>query len=132
MKNTQGAVPIGALRNDEILERAKAHPLWAVRATRKPKYETANPGKRYGVGFAHVQKDYGTGGEAAIATLEVDRDGRVTLRHVAPKLELAPPRRSRSSPGASWAGCPIELSMAWSTGPKCHSPRASSSSPWRR
>ncbi|HEU5135720.1 MAG TPA: molybdopterin cofactor-binding domain-containing protein [Steroidobacteraceae bacterium] len=86
MKNTQGAVPIGALRNDEILERAKVHPLWTERAARKVKYELANPGKRYGVGFAHVQKDYGTGGEAAIATLEVDREGRVTLRHVATEI----------------------------------------------
>jgi CO/xanthine dehydrogenase Mo-binding subunit len=86
MKNTQGAVPIGALRNDEILERAKAHPMWIERQTRKAKYDSANPGKRYGVGFAHVQKDYGTGGEAAIATLEFDRDGRVTLRHVATEI----------------------------------------------
>jgi CO/xanthine dehydrogenase Mo-binding subunit len=86
MKNTQGAVPIGALRNDEILKRAKAHPLWAERETRKAKYDSTNPGKRYGVGFAHVQKDYGTGGESAIATLEVDRQGRVTLRHVATEI----------------------------------------------
>ena len=86
MKNTQGAVPIGALRNDEILERAKVHPLWVERERRKVRFNTANPGKRYGVGFAHVQKDYGTGGESAIATLEVDREGRVTLRHVAHEI----------------------------------------------
>ena len=86
MKNTQGAVPIGALRNDEILKRAKAHPLWAEREARKAKYDAANLGKRYGVGFAQVQKDYGTGGESAVATLEVDRDGRVTMRHVATEM----------------------------------------------
>jgi CO/xanthine dehydrogenase Mo-binding subunit len=35
MKNTQGAVPAGAVRADEILERARAHPLWTGRAARK-------------------------------------------------------------------------------------------------
>ncbi|PSJ19503.1 hypothetical protein CVH10_22520, partial [Halomonas sp. ND22Bw] len=30
-RNSQGAVPAGALRNDEILARAAAHPLWRER-----------------------------------------------------------------------------------------------------
>ncbi|WP_163893398.1 hypothetical protein, partial [Proteus mirabilis] len=71
MKNTQGAIPAGALRNEEILERARAHPLWVGRAQKKKAFEAANPGKKYGVGYAHVQKDYGTGAEAAVVSLEI-------------------------------------------------------------
>jgi CO/xanthine dehydrogenase Mo-binding subunit/aerobic-type carbon monoxide dehydrogenase small subunit (CoxS/CutS family) len=86
MKNTQGAVPTGALRNDEMLRKAKAHPLWAERETRKTQYDATHPGRRYGVGFAQVQKNYGSGGEATLATLELDRDGRLTMRHAAHEL----------------------------------------------
>jgi CO/xanthine dehydrogenase Mo-binding subunit len=80
MRNSQGAVPGGALRSDELLQRAGAHPLWRDRNQRKRAYETAHPGRRYGVGFAIVQKDYGAGGEAAIATLELLPSGGLALR----------------------------------------------------
>lgn len=86
MKNTQGAIPAGALRNDEILIKARAHPLWAERAAKKTAFDAANPGRKYGVGYGHVQKDYGDGAEAAIACIEFDRAGRITLRHVAHEI----------------------------------------------
>jgi CO/xanthine dehydrogenase Mo-binding subunit len=34
MRNSQGAVPAGANRSDELLQRAGAHPLWRDRAQR--------------------------------------------------------------------------------------------------
>jgi len=80
MKNTQGAIPAGALRTEEILERAKMHPLWSGRAAKKAAYQASNPGKRYGVGFAQVQKDYGTGADAAVTTLSLDPSGRLHMR----------------------------------------------------
>ena len=80
MKNTQGAIPGGALRNDELLVKAREHPLWRERAAKKVAFERANPGKRYGVGFAQVQKDYGGGGDAAITTLSLDPAGRLSMR----------------------------------------------------
>ncbi|MBN8944574.1 MAG: xanthine dehydrogenase family protein molybdopterin-binding subunit [Rhizobiales bacterium] len=86
MKNTQGAIPAGALRNEEILERARVHPLWAGREQKKKAFEAANPGKKYGVGYAHVQKDYGTGAEAAVVSLEIDPRGRLKLCHVAHEM----------------------------------------------
>ncbi len=70
MKNTQGAVPAGAIRVDDVLEKAKVHPLWVNRAKRKAEFEAAHPGKRYGVGFACVQKDFGTGAETSFAKVE--------------------------------------------------------------
>lgn len=80
-KNTQGAIAAGALRADEVLERARRHPLWTERAKRKTAYEASHPGQRYGVGFACVQKDFGTGGEAAFARIEISPQGRVLLHH---------------------------------------------------
>lgn len=80
MRNAQGAVPAGALRTDELLRRAGDHPLWRDRTNRKRGYEAAHPGKRYGVGFAIVQKDYGSGAEAATATLELSPSGGLSLR----------------------------------------------------
>ena len=82
MKNTQGAIPAGALRADEVLAKCRQHSLWQQRATRKREYEAAHPGKRYGVGFGCVQKDFGTGAEAAFAEVALARDGQVLLRHV--------------------------------------------------
>jgi CO/xanthine dehydrogenase Mo-binding subunit len=81
MKNTQGAIPAGAIRVDEVLRAAQAHPLWTNRATRKTQYEAGRPGWRYGVGFACVQKDFGTGAEASFAKVEIAPDGAISLQH---------------------------------------------------
>ena len=81
MKNTQGAIPAGEVRADEVLRKARAHPLWAGRERRKKEYEAAHPGRLYGVGFACVQKDFGTGAESSFAKVEIDHDGKVMLRH---------------------------------------------------
>jgi CO/xanthine dehydrogenase Mo-binding subunit len=86
MKNSQGGVPAGVLRNDEMLRKAQAHPLWVEREMRKARYESTHAGRRYGVGFAQIQKHYGSGGEAAIATLELGFDGRLAMRHSAHEI----------------------------------------------
>jgi CO/xanthine dehydrogenase Mo-binding subunit len=90
MKNSQGAIPSGALRHDEILAKAEKHPLWVNRQKRKAEFEAANPGKKYGVGYGHVHKDYGTGAEAALCALEFDASGRLKLSHVAHEIGTAP------------------------------------------
>ncbi|MCV9938786.1 molybdopterin-dependent oxidoreductase [Boseaceae bacterium BT-24-1] len=86
MKNSQGAIPSGALRHDEILAKAEKHPLWVNRQKRKAEFESANPGKKYGVGYGHVHKDYGTGAEAALCALEFDASGRLQLSHIAHEI----------------------------------------------
>ncbi|MDF1776668.1 MAG: molybdopterin-dependent oxidoreductase [Rhizobiaceae bacterium] len=86
MKNTQGAVPSGYLRIGEILDMAQQDPMWTERAARKVAYEAANPGMLYGLGFASVQKDFGTGAEAAVVQLEITRQGRLKMRHVAAEI----------------------------------------------
>ena len=82
MKNTQGAIPAGALRLDEILDKAAQHEIWKTRAERKQKFEAQDPDNLYGVGFAICQKDFGTGSEAPMASLEFSADGRIKLRHM--------------------------------------------------
>jgi CO/xanthine dehydrogenase Mo-binding subunit len=68
------------VRNHEMLLKAQSHPLWKDRAARKRKFEAENPGRRYGVGFAHVQRGYGNLAQAALATLAFDAQGRLSLR----------------------------------------------------
>ena len=86
MKNTQGATPAGNLRMGEILELAARDPLWVERAKRKADYEAANPGVLYGIGFASVQKSFGTAAEAAIVQIEVTPQGRLNMRHVTSEI----------------------------------------------
>lgn len=86
MKNTQGAVPAGALRLHEILDKAAAHDWWKNRDARKKEMDAKDPDNWYGVGFAICQKDFGTGSEAPMASIEFSADGRISLRHIGTEL----------------------------------------------
>jgi CO/xanthine dehydrogenase Mo-binding subunit len=105
MKNTQGAIPAGAVRADEVLERAKVHPLWTQRDKNKAEYEAAHPGRRYGVGFACVQKDFGTGAEASLAKVEFDEHGAITLHHTGAEIGTGM-STSQAVAVAKWLGRP--------------------------
>jgi len=112
MKNTQGAIPGGAIRVDEVLQKARAHPLWTERAKKKAEYELAHPGARYGVGFACVQKDFGTGAESSFAKVELAPDGTVTLQHSAAEIGTGV-STSQAIACAKWLGHPASVvSMA--------------------
>ncbi|MHB9799337.1 xanthine dehydrogenase family protein molybdopterin-binding subunit [Pseudomonas sp. MT3] len=82
MKNTQGAIPAGALRLHEILDKAAAHEWWKTRDARKKEMDAKDPDHWYGVGFAICQKDFGTGSEAPMASIEFDAQGKVHMRHI--------------------------------------------------
>lgn len=86
MKNTQGAVPAGALRLHEILDKAAAHDWWKNRDARKKEMDAKDSDNWYGVGFAICQKDFGTGSEAPMASIEFSADGRISLRHIGTEL----------------------------------------------
>jgi CO/xanthine dehydrogenase Mo-binding subunit len=79
MRNSQGAIPGGAIRADEVMRKAQQHAVWTGRAKRKAEYEAAHPGKRYGVGFGCVQKDFGTGAESCFVKIEVSAQGRIAM-----------------------------------------------------
>lgn len=87
-RGPQGDIWAGTPRNEEILARAKAHPLWTARAERKASFEAQNPGKKYGVGFAIGIKNYG-GGPAqsnGTASLLLSSSGELSMRHVVHEL----------------------------------------------
>ncbi|WP_328716946.1 xanthine dehydrogenase family protein molybdopterin-binding subunit [Halomonas elongata] len=83
MKNTQGAIPGGAIRVGEMLDKAKLHPLWKERTERRDKRQAEDPDHLYGTGFAISHKDFGTGAEAPMASVEIDAEGRIRLRQIA-------------------------------------------------
>lgn len=107
MKNTQGAIPGGAMRADEVLAKARAHPLWREREKRKKEYEAAHPGKRYGVGFGCVQKDFGTGAEAAFVEVALSKEGRILLRHCAIEMGTGM-ATSQAALCVQWLGRPAD------------------------
>ncbi|WP_370444253.1 xanthine dehydrogenase family protein molybdopterin-binding subunit [Candidatus Burkholderia verschuerenii] len=112
MKNTQGAIPAGAVRAEDVLLRAQAHPLWTRRVQRKAEYETAHPGMRYGVGFACTQKDFGTGAESAFARVEFAADGRIALYHSGAEIGTGA-STAQALAIAKWLGKPAaEVHMA--------------------
>jgi len=107
MKNTQGAIPAGAVRVDEVLQKARTHPLWTGRAKKKAEYDAAHPGHRYGVGFACVQKDFGTGAESSFAKVQIEADGRITLQHSGAEIGTGM-STSQAVACARWLGRPAD------------------------
>lgn len=105
MKNTQGAIPAGALRADEIMEKAGKHPIWRERQRRKAEYEASHPGRSYGVGFACVQKDFGTGAESSLAKVELTPEGKVILRHTGTEIGTGT-ATSQALACVQWLGSP--------------------------
>jgi CO/xanthine dehydrogenase Mo-binding subunit len=105
MKNTQGAIPAGAVRADEVIEKARQHPIWTERVKRKAEFEAQNPGKMYGVGFACVQKDFGTGAESSLAKVEISPDGKILLRHTGTEIGTGM-STSQAIACAKWLGSP--------------------------
>lgn len=85
-QNTQGGVQAGDPRIEEMLDLAAKHPLWANRDKAKAAYDAANPGKRYGVGFAQVQQVYGSSGDPSLLVLEFDSNGKLSMRHCAQEI----------------------------------------------
>jgi CO/xanthine dehydrogenase Mo-binding subunit len=83
---TQVAGDQPQVRNMEILLKARAHPAWTERKIRKAKFDSENPGRKYGVGFASVQRGYGNPAQAALATLSFDPQGKLALRQICSEI----------------------------------------------
>ena len=107
MKNAQGAVPDGAQRAETLLEKARAHELWTGRAARKRSYETAHPGRYYGVGFGCIQRRFGDGAQASFAKVEVTPDGRITLSHTGTEIGTGA-SSGQAVACARWLGRPAD------------------------
>jgi CO/xanthine dehydrogenase Mo-binding subunit len=105
--NTQGITAGGAERIVETLKKAQQHPIWRDRAQAKAGYEAEHPGQKFGVGFACVQKDFGTGAESSFAKVEIDPQGRITLYHSCTEIGTGM-STSQAVNCAHWLGRPAE------------------------
>jgi CO/xanthine dehydrogenase Mo-binding subunit len=65
-----------SVRAPEILDRLDRHSVWRDRAAEKTK---ARPGFLIGTGVACASKDYGTGADCSLGTVEIDADGRIAI-----------------------------------------------------
>jgi CO/xanthine dehydrogenase Mo-binding subunit len=65
-----------SIRTPEILDKLEKHPIWQQRAAEKARTQ---PGILVGTGVACVTKNYGTGGDSSLSTVEIDPDGRIAI-----------------------------------------------------
>ncbi|OYQ90536.1 aldehyde oxidase [Wohlfahrtiimonas chitiniclastica] len=110
MKNTQGAIPGGMMRGDEVLTKCAEHPIWKDRNARKAAYEAKHPGHIFTTGISCVQKDYGTGQESSFAKIELSPDGKISLWHSGIEIGTGM-STSQSVICANWFGRPADASF---------------------
>ena len=79
MRNTQGAVPTGALRAEAVLEQAKAHALWRERVVRKQAFDAAIPENTTESASAASSGASAMGRKPASPRSELAPDGRITV-----------------------------------------------------
>ncbi|WP_310196865.1 molybdopterin cofactor-binding domain-containing protein [Ancylobacter sp. 3268] len=65
-----------SVRAPEILDKLDGHPIWRNRAAEKAK---APAGVLVGTGVACAAKDYGTGADCSLGTVEIDAEGRISI-----------------------------------------------------
>jgi CO/xanthine dehydrogenase Mo-binding subunit len=65
-----------AIRTPEILDKLEKHPIWQQRADEKAR---AQAGTLVGTGVACTSKNYGSGGDASLSTVEIGPDGRIVI-----------------------------------------------------
>ena len=65
-----------SVRAPEILDHLDRHPVWRDRAAEKAK---GRPGFLIGTGVACASKDYGTGADCSLGTVEIDPEGRISI-----------------------------------------------------
>jgi CO/xanthine dehydrogenase Mo-binding subunit len=84
-----GNVLIGVTRTDEVLAKLAKHPIWQDRATEKARALQQRAGILVGTGVACVNKDFGTGADACLASVELTPEGRITIRSDAVEMGTA-------------------------------------------
>jgi CO/xanthine dehydrogenase Mo-binding subunit len=67
-----------SIRTPEILDKLEQHPIWRERAAEKARGKEA--GILVGTGVACAHKNYGTGGDCSLGSVEIDSQGRIAIR----------------------------------------------------
>jgi CO/xanthine dehydrogenase Mo-binding subunit len=68
---------IVSVRTPEILDKLEQHPIWRDRVE---EMERARAGVLVGTGVACAAKDYGTGADSSLGSVEVNPDGKIAIR----------------------------------------------------
>jgi len=66
-----------SVRTPEILDKLEKHPIWKQRAEEKARGQQA--GILVGTGVACATKNYGTGGDCSVGSVEIAPDGHITI-----------------------------------------------------
>ena len=66
-----------SVRTPEILDKLEKHPIWQQRAEEKARGQRA--GTVVGTGVACATKDYGSGADCSLGTVEIDPDGQISI-----------------------------------------------------
>jgi CO/xanthine dehydrogenase Mo-binding subunit len=66
-----------SIRTPEILDKLEKHPIWAQRAEQKARGQQS--GILVGTGVAVATKNYGTGGDACLGSVEIASDGQIAI-----------------------------------------------------
>jgi CO/xanthine dehydrogenase Mo-binding subunit len=67
---------IDSVRTPEILDKLEQHPIWRQRAEEKAR---ASSGILVGTGVACAAKDYGTGADCSLGSVQINVDGTITI-----------------------------------------------------
>jgi CO/xanthine dehydrogenase Mo-binding subunit len=67
-----------SIRTPEILDKLEKHPIWSGRAEEKARGHEA--GILVGTGVACASKNYGTGGDCVLGSVEITPGGKITIR----------------------------------------------------
>ena len=76
-RNTAGNPYVVSIRTPEILDKLERHPIWAQRADEKARGQQS--GILIGTGVACATKNYGTGGDACLGSVEIAADGQIAI-----------------------------------------------------
>jgi CO/xanthine dehydrogenase Mo-binding subunit len=72
-----GNAYVVSIRTPEILDKLEKHPIWAQRAEEKARGQ--HSGILVGTGIAVATKNYGTGGDACLGSVEIGTNGEITI-----------------------------------------------------
>ncbi|MEO8754609.1 MAG: molybdopterin cofactor-binding domain-containing protein, partial [Casimicrobiaceae bacterium] len=87
-RNMTGNMYVGAVRTPEILDKLAQHAIWTQRAAEKTRGQQ-QPGILVGTGVACVTKDFGSGADATLSTIEIGPDGRISIHSDAVEMGTA-------------------------------------------
>src|SRR6516225_4903759 len=76
-RNLAGNTYVVSVRTPEILDRLEKHPIWAQRAEERARGQQSRV--LVGTGVACATKNYGTGADAALGTVEIASDGQIAI-----------------------------------------------------